>query len=61
MDEYFIRLADAMGVWIESWQQLNPKESPEQSDSPAVPTTAPAVANGPAQEAVPHSNGAAKA
>ena len=24
LDPYFVKLADAMAVWIEAWQQLNP-------------------------------------
>lgn len=26
VDEYFIKLADAMLTWIEAWDELNPSE-----------------------------------
>nr|GMC57069.1 UDP-arabinopyranose mutase 1-like [Ipomoea batatas] len=28
LDEYFIKLADAMITWIEAWDQLNPVKAP---------------------------------
>lgn len=61
LDPYFIKLSEAMVTWIAAWEQLNPKELPEQHSVDDVATPAKATQNGPAKPSVTLSNGAAKA
>jgi reversibly glycosylated polypeptide/UDP-arabinopyranose mutase len=53
LDAYFLKLADAMIVWIEAWQELNPQDG-----KAAAPGSVEAQKRGPINSSLIHANGA---